>query len=87
MMRLCEAAKAREIPLEINLLGLRTGRQYPRPLFWEIAGETGCKVVLGSDAHTPADVVDPKSEAKAMAIVEKYNLHLLERVPIHPWKK
>lgn len=87
MTRLCKEANAREVPLEINLLGLRTGRQYPNPLFWEIAGETGCPVVIGSDAHTPADVVDPKSEAMAMAIAEKYNLHLLERIPIHPWKK
>lgn len=87
MSRLCRAAKFRDIPLEINLLGLREHRHYPRNLFWEIAGEVGCKVVLGSDAHRPWDVVDPIFEAKARELVKQHNLCLLETVPIHPWHK
>ena len=84
--RLCRAAKQYGIPLEINLLGLRTQRQYPRDDFWKIAGEEGCKVVIGSDAHTPEDVVDPVTEAKALAIVEAYQLQLLEHIPLRPLK-
>lgn len=34
---LCRHAKDLDIPLEINLLGLRTNRHYPRPHFWQIA--------------------------------------------------
>ena len=80
-----EFAKEKNMPLEINLLGYTNGRHYPRELFWEIAGENGCMVVLGSDAHIPAQVVDPASEEKALILVEKYGLQLLEHVPIHPY--
>ncbi len=83
--RLCHAAKAQDMPLEINLLGFRSQRHYPREQFWQIAGEAGCKVVLGCDAHRPEDVVDPLSEEKALELVKKYNLQLLEHIPIHPY--
>ena len=83
--RICEAAKAQNIPLEINLLGIRTNRHYPNERFWEIAGQVGCSVVLGSDAHNPEDVIDAPSEKMALKLVEKYGLQLLEHVPIHPY--
>lgn len=56
MRRLCLAAKEKHIPLEINLLGIRDGRYYPRELFWKIAGEVGCEVILGCDAHEPESI-------------------------------
>lgn len=86
MTKLCQAAKASDIPLEINLLGIRANRHYPNPLFWEIAGEIGCSVVLGCDAHTPKDVVDPQSEAVARQMIQMYNLSLLEHIPIRSYK-
>ncbi len=85
MTRLCQTAKEHGIPLEINLLGLREQRCYPHESFWQIAGEIGCQVVLGSDAHKPQHVVDPATEAKAMDLIQKYRLQLLEHVPIHPY--
>ena len=85
MQRLCQKAKDENMPLEINLLGLRGQRHYPREAFWETAGEVGCKAVLGCDAHTPEDVVDPLSEKTARLLAEKYQLELLEHVPIHPY--
>lgn len=85
-IRLCETAKAYDIPLEINLQGIRACHHYPREEFWEIAGNMGCKVVLGSDAHKPIDVTDPASEAKALALVEKYQLQLLEHISLRPCK-
>lgn len=85
--RLCKAAKAHNIPLEINLLGMRSDRHYPNPLFWKIAGTVGCTAVLGCDAHTPADVTDPQSESVAMQMVNDYNLTLLEHVPTLPYRK
>ena len=78
MRRLCRAAKECDIPLEINLLGLRENRQYPRQLFWELAAEEGCTVVLGSDAHRPVDVVDPVTEEKAMTTIRQLALNYLE---------
>ena len=85
-IRLCESAKAYDIPLEINLQGIRAHHPYPREDFWKIAGEIGCKVVLGSDAHKPIDLVDPVAEEKALDIVQKYQLNLLENIPLHSWK-
>jgi histidinol-phosphatase (PHP family) len=82
MRRLCEAAKETETPLEINLLGIRDGRHYPDARFWAIAGEVGNAVVLGCDAHRPEDVCDPASEAKALELVKKYSLRLLESAPL-----
>lgn len=77
MRRLCQAANACDIPLEINLLGIRAGRHYPDRKFWRIAGEEGCKVILGCDAHNAADVWDAASEEVALDIVKQYSLQLL----------
>lgn len=85
MTRLCETAKALDIPLEINFWGLRNQRNYPNETFWRIAGDVGCKAVFGSDAHETIYVTDAETEANAMAIVRKYGLQLLEHVPIHPY--
>lgn len=82
MARLCEAAKETGTPLEINLLGIREGRHYPDERFWAIAGEVGNAVILGSDAHTPADVCDKASEKRALDIVTKYSLQLQETVTL-----
>lgn len=82
MARLCKAAKELDMPLEINLLGFRAGRNYPDQRFWKLAGETGCKVLLGCDAHTPEDFLDRTAIDKALEMVRKYNLTLLETVPL-----
>ena len=77
MRRLCEAAEKLNIPLEINLLGLRTCRNYPDRRFWKIAGETGNKVVLGSDAHRPEDLADEDTEKSAFEMAEEFGLSLI----------
>ena len=82
MRRLCRAAAETGTPLEINLLGLRTGRNYPDERFWRIAGEEGNTAVLGCDAHTPRDVLSPEAEAEARQLAERYSLPLLETVTL-----
>ena len=79
MGRICKEAKACDIPLEINLLGLRQNRHYPHPLFWELAAQEGCSVVLGCDAHAPQDLLDKATEDKAMEIAQLPGLTLVER--------
>ena len=74
---LCRHAKDAGIPLEINLLGLRTNRHYPRPYFWQIAGEEGCQVILGCDAHEPASFLDEAGPNAAMELVNRYHLDLI----------
>ena len=76
--RLCEGAKRMHIPLEINLLGIRSKRQYPDKRFFEIAAEVGNDIVIGSDAHDPKDVVDPPSEALALDMVASLGLKLIK---------
>ena len=72
--RLCENAKKYSVPLEINLLGIRTHRHYPNMKFWEIAGQVGNTVVCGSDAHAAKDVWDGASFGFAMEMARKYRL-------------
>lgn len=84
--RLCRAANECGVPLEINLLGIREGRHYPTPLFWEIAAEENCPVILGCDAHRPESLLDTASEQQAMDMVNRCGMTLLETIPLRPIK-
>ena len=77
MRRLCRRMKELGLPLEINLLGIWLGRNYPDPRFWRIAGEEQNEVVIGTDAHHTDKIILPDCEAKAMELVEKFGLHLI----------
>ena len=77
MRRICRAAAAAAVPLEINLLGLRTGRNYPDERFWALAREEGNIAILGCDAHAPKDVWHPDVEEEALRLAEKYSLPVL----------
>lgn len=84
MRELCREAKGCGVPLEINLLGVEDNRHYPRRLFWEIAAEEGCPVILGCDAHRPAALAVTEPEEKALALVKELGLTLLDRVELRP---
>lgn len=86
MRRLCRAAKECNVPLEINLQGLRKGRHYPNPAFWEIAAEEGCRAVLGCDAHTPEDIAAPAEVKNAEAFARRFSIELLPTIPLRPIK-
>ena len=86
MTRLCRAAKALDVPLEINCLGLAEGRQYPRADFWQLAAREGCRVILGSDAHRPAAVGDPEITKQAMDFAVKLGLRPMETLDLRPIK-
>ncbi|MBP3554415.1 MAG: histidinol-phosphatase [Clostridia bacterium] len=83
MRRLCEAAKRLNVPLELNLLGLRDKRDYPRMDFWKIAGEVGNEVLFGCDSHTPDTVGLTRDYIMGSAIVEKFGLNFIE--PMSPY--
>ena len=80
--RICREAKSCGIPLEINLLGIRKGKHYPRPLFWEAAAEEGCDVILGRDAHEPDAVLQNEPLEQAMELVHRFDLHLIDTVTL-----
>ncbi len=79
LRNLCACSKETDTPLEINFLGLRAKRHYPKEPFWAMAGEMGCKVVFGCDAHEPAHLHDTASLAIAEEWCRKYNLERIVR--------
>lgn len=87
MRKICVAARECNIPLEINFLGIRTGRCYPNEAFWQVAGEEKSPVTFGLDAHQSQDAWDPQSYTKAMAMVERYKLHYIGTPKLIPLKK
>lgn len=78
--KLCVRARELDTPLEINLLGMKSGRHYPNEAFWRIAGEEGNTVILGSDAHRPEDTWMPEIELRALELVSKFSLHLIDDI-------
>ncbi len=77
MRKLCIASKRLNIPLEINCQGIRDNRIYPAERFWKIAGEVGCPVTIGLDAHSADAAGDKESVEKALDIIGKYNLNYI----------
>lgn len=84
MRKICIAAKERNVPLEINLLGIHEGRNYPNPLFWELAGEVQAPVVFGFDAHDVARAFDEASLVIAKQMVQSYRLNYIGRPKLIP---
>lgn len=82
MRHVCREANSCGVPLEINCLGIAAGRHYPNELFWQIAAEENCRAVLGLDAHRPESFGDADSERKAMELVQKYPVQLLDTLPL-----
>ncbi len=80
----CRRAKELAIPLEFNLLGFMERKHYPDPAFWRVVGEEGCAVILGSDAHRPQDVWDPKLIARAEALLSGFGIRPVERIALRP---
>ena len=74
MRTICREAKSCDIPLELNLLGLANGRNYPNPLFWELVAEEGCRVILGMDAHNPEAILDKDIERRGLEFLDRFGL-------------
>ena len=77
--KICEYAKSKNIPLELNLLGLATNRCYPSREFFQIAAEVGNRVVLGVDAHDPNAFLDTQTQERALALVKELGLKLVDK--------
>jgi histidinol-phosphatase (PHP family) len=76
--RLCQGAKDKDIPLELNLLGILKKRRYPCSTFFKIAAKVGNDVILGLDAHSPSDFFNPAEEA-ARAMAQILGLRLIDK--------
>ena len=82
MEKLCVTAKELDIPLEMNLLGLREGRHYPCDRFYAIAGEIGNEILIACDAHSPEVLCHPEAERIAREMAERHGLKLIQEVKL-----
>lgn len=85
MTALCRFCKERDIPLEINLLGVRETRSYPTANFWKIAAREKNTVIYGSDAHRPGHVCSPEVIRRADCFLESCGIpreRLLMTMPL-----
>lgn len=55
-IKICKAAKEFNLPLEININGFISNREYPSIDFFKIAKEIGNKFIFGIDAHSPIQI-------------------------------
>ncbi len=82
LRRVCRRAREAALPLEINFLGIDESRHYPDERFWKIAGEEGNDVIFGLDAHQLNHFQFERNLKKALEIVRKYDLRLVEDVKL-----
>lgn len=75
MTRLCQVAKKCDVPLEINLHGIKNDRFYPSDRFFAIAGEVGAPVTFGMDAHDAAALLDKDQVRRAADMVKRHKLN------------
>lgn len=81
MERLCTYLKEKNVPVEVNMLGLMQGRHYPNDAFFRIAAETGCKAIIGCDAHCPEALLDKSSMDDCREYAERFGLKIEEYLP------
>lgn len=93
--RLLEEAEKYQIPLEINVAGLRfseykhkknaEGRPienlYPYDKFWDLASTYNIKGIIGIDAHRKEDFLDGVDK-EALEFAKKHNIKLIDKLEI-----
>ena len=78
MTRLCTFLKEKDIPVEINLLGMSGGRHYPSCRFFSIAQKVGNKAIIGCDAHLPQSLCDEYPIEQGRRFAERFGLEIVE---------
>lgn len=82
MRRLCVRAKELGVPLELNLAGFHRKNCYPAPEFWKIAGELGCRAVVGCDCHRPKLINLPEDYAGILEFAAQYGVKVEDGLPL-----
>ncbi len=77
MRKICKTAKEYNIPLEINLSGIKGNMHYPNEIFLKLAGEEQAPITFGFDAHNPINSYDGDSLKTALEYVKEYNLNYI----------
>lgn len=93
---LIETAVALDVPLEVNVAGIRNGKKtigdrqrflYPNPEFFKLARRMGARFVLGVDAHAPAQLADDDANCCAVRFCKELDLPLCERIELKRGKE
>ncbi len=79
--RLCKFMKENDLPLEVNMLGYLTRRNYPCDDFMRIAAEVGTKVIIGCDAHEPKYLSDREKHRVIREYSEGFGLQIIDVLP------
>ncbi len=79
--RLCTFMKENSIPIEVNMLGYATKRNYPCEEFMRIAARVGNTAIIGCDAHSPAYLSDLEKQRSVRAFAENFGLNIIETLP------
>lgn len=77
ILRLADASKEYNIPLEINLAGIRYNKFYPADKFWRVVGKVGAPVTIGYDAHNAEDMLNKEQLAIAESLIKRHNLNYI----------
>lgn len=80
MSRLCKYAKVHDIPLEFNLLGFLSGRNYPDENFWKIASFYQNKAIIGFDAHSPDSLLNMDVYQQAYRCLSSLDIELVDTI-------
>lgn len=88
---ICKTAVACDIPLELNLNGMRYGKlmyepkeayPYPYRAFWEIAATYPIQVLYGYDAHQPTTLLEHARIDRVEEILSGLSFTFLDTLPI-----
>ena len=82
MRRFALAAKEAGLPLEVNMHGLRCGRHYPNPIFWEEVSELGAEVFFGMDCHLVKHVAVAAEMDNAEDFARRYSLKVVDELKL-----
>ena len=75
--RLAKASRELNIPLEINLAGVRYNKFYPADKFWEIVGKIGSPVTIGYDAHKAEDLLNTEQLNTVEELIKHHKLNYI----------
>lgn len=87
---LIEACMAYDIPLEINVAGIRNGKKeignekrwrYPTDDFFNLVGKYHAKCIFGVDAHAPEQLSDDSANFTAAQFAKEHNLLVIDALP------
>ncbi len=81
MLRLCQYLKKKQIPVEINLLGVFEKRHYTSEHFLKLVQKTGNSIIIGVDAHTPERLENQKAQNMCLKLAEKFGLSITTELP------